>query len=206
MITIWGRKNSFNVQKLLWLCDEIDCAWKQIDAGGQYGVNKQPEFLEKNPNGLVPLIEDGDFILWESNAIVRYLAGKMGAETLYPSELKVRADVDRWLDWQLGTVWPTMRPVFLGLVRTPEADRDTDAIQAAWNKTSDLWKMLEERLVVSPYICGAQLTLADMALGILAYRWFAMGATSEEFPHLHVWYQRLAEREAFQKYVMLPLS
>lgn len=119
MLKIWGRANSINVQKVLWCCDELSLEYERIDAGGPFGRTQNPDYLAMNPNGLIPTISDDGFTLWESNAIVRYLAAKHGVGGLCPEDLRERADADRWMDWQLGTLWVALRPVFIGLVRTP---------------------------------------------------------------------------------------
>ena len=106
MLKIYGRKTSSNVQKVLWCCDEIGLAFEREDIGGEFGGNKTPEYLALNPNGLVPTIDDGGFILWESNSCVRYLAAKYGKGKLWPVDLQVAASASRWMDWQLSTVNP----------------------------------------------------------------------------------------------------
>ena len=124
MLKIWGRNNSVNVQKVLWCCEEMGLQYERIDAGGSFGVVNTPQYRELNPNGLVPTIEDDGFVLWESNAIVRYLAAKHSAGKLWPEDLKIRAEADKWMDWQNTTFWPTFRPLFWNLVRTPVDQRD----------------------------------------------------------------------------------
>jgi glutathione S-transferase len=112
MLKIWGRANSINVQKVLWCCGELGLDFERIDAGNEFGVTKTPEYCSLNPNGLVPTVEDGDFQLWESNVIVRYLAHKVGHNRLFPAETMTRFDAERWMDWQ-ATVWPALRPLFI---------------------------------------------------------------------------------------------
>src|SRR5712692_5896173 len=123
MLSIWGRNNSVNVQKPLWCCEEMGVQYERMDAGGTFGVVNTPQYRNLNPNGLVPTIEDDGFVLWESNAIVRYLAAKHSAGNLYPDDLTQRADSDRWMDW-MRQVDPAMTPVFWGLIRTPPEKRD----------------------------------------------------------------------------------
>src|SRR5829696_9275573 len=125
MLTLWGRVNSINVQKVHWCLKELGLAYDRIEAGREFGVVDTPEYRRMNPNGLVPTIEDDGFVLWESNVIVRYLAARHGAGRLYPDDLRVRFDAERWMDWQATTLWPALRPVFIGLVRTPVAERDS---------------------------------------------------------------------------------
>src|SRR5713226_8084418 len=128
MIKIWGRKNSINVQKVLWCCDELGIFFERIDAGGQFGINNTPEYLALNPNGLVPTIEDGDVVLWESNVIVRYLAAKYGMGSLCPADLGERFSAERWMDWQQTSLVQPIGPVFANLIRLPPEKRDPAAI------------------------------------------------------------------------------
>jgi len=127
MLKIWGRANSINVQKVLWCCGELGLQYDRIDAGNEFGVNKTPQYRALNPNGLVPTIEDGDFQLWESNVIVRYLAQKSGHGRLYPANIKTRFDAERWMDWQATVFWPALRPLFIELIdATCKTRRDGD--------------------------------------------------------------------------------
>jgi len=207
VLTILGRKNSSNVQKLLWLCGEAGIPFNREDYGGPFGKTKEPAYLAKNPNALVPTIDDDGFVLWESNAIMRYLATKHGAEKLYPSELKRRADVERWLDWSLGTLSPSITPMFLGLYRTPEPQRDKAAIEASRLKTADAVRILDTELAKHPYVSGDSFTLADIACGIFAgYRWFNFPIERPDFPNVKAWYDRLAQRAAFKEHVMIGIT
>ena len=129
-LTIWGRANSVNVQKVLWCLSELDLAYERIDAGMQFGKNNEAPYLAMNPNGRVPTLVDGDYVLWESNSVMRYLCMAYGqGSPIYPASPKARAGVDRWLDWTLSTLQPVDRPVFWALVRTPPEKRDMVAIQ-----------------------------------------------------------------------------
>src|SRR3954452_19610327 len=143
-LTIWGRPNSVNVQKVLWCLAELDVPYERIDAGMQFGRNNEADYLAMNPNGRIPTLVDGDFALWESNAIMRYLCLAHGGETpLYPSTPRHRAAVERWLDWTLSTVQPIERPLFWGLVRTPPEQRDMIALQKAADDAAAMWRILD---------------------------------------------------------------
>jgi glutathione S-transferase len=140
-LTVWGRVNSVNVQKVLWCLSELDLAYERIDAGLAFGRNHEPDYLAMNPNGRIPTLVDGDFVLWESNSIMRYLALAYGRQLpLYPQAPKLRASVDRWLDWTLSTLQPVERPVFWGLVRTPVEARDMAAIQKDADAAAAEWQ------------------------------------------------------------------
>lgn len=138
MLKIWGRANSINVQKVLRCCGELGLQYDRIDAGHEFGVTKTPQYRVLNPNGLVPTIEDGDFQLWESNVIVRYLAQKSGHGRLYPADIKTGFDAERWMDWQTTVFWPALRPLFIELIRTPPAKRDATVISRAESLPSGL--------------------------------------------------------------------
>jgi len=204
MLKIWGRANSINVQKVLWCCDELDLKYERIDAGGPFGFPE--DYRSMNPNALVPTISDDGFTLWESNAIVGYLCSKHGSGTLYPEDLQERADAERWMDWQLGTLWAALRPVFLGLVRTPPEERDEAAIEAARRRTADAWDILEAHLEGRDYALGEDFTMADIPLGVSIYRWLELPVERPRIPNLEAYYEKLAERPAFRELVMLPLT
>lgn len=206
MLKVWGRRNSINVQKVLWCCAELDVPFERVDVGGPFGGNRDPAYLRLNPNGLVPTISDEGFVLWEANVIVRYLAAKHGSGTLYPEDLTVRADADRWMDWQMGTLWASMRPVFIGLVRTPPEERDEASIEASRKKTAETWSILDAHLAGRDYVTGASFTMGDIPLGATAYRWLQLGIEGPPLPNVRAWHERLSERPAFREHVMLPLS
>lgn len=207
-LTIWGRPNSVNVQKVLWCLTELGVDYDRIDAGLQYGQNDQPAYLAMNPNGRVPTLVDGDFVLWESNSIMRYLCLAYGGDTpIYPRAPKQRAVAERWLDWTLSTLQPAERPVFWGLVRTPPAQRDMAALQKGADAVAELWKILDEQLATRRYVEGEAFTLADIALGAYARRWFGVeGVSKPDLPHLARWYALVAERPGFARHVAAPLS
>src|SRR4029077_7144052 len=163
MLKLWGRANSSNLKKVTWLCEEIGLPYDRIDAGMSFGVVNTPEYRKLNPNGLVPTIDDDGFILWESNAMVRYLAAKHAAGTLWPNDLKVRADADRWMDWCTSTLWPAFRPVFLGLVRTPPEKRNQKDIEDGARNTGEMLKRLDSCLAGRKFVAGDQLTIGDIA-------------------------------------------
>lgn len=205
MLKIWGRTSSVNVQKVMWTVAELGLAHQRIDAGLHYGAVNEPWYRAMNPNGRVPVIDDDGFVLYESNAIVRYLAAKHGAGSLWHADPKVRADGDRWMDWATSTVAPPMTPLFWGLIRTAPELRNPQAIEVERQKTLEVMAILDARLADRPYVAGDSFTMGDIPVGCFAYRWFALPVEHGEQPHLKRWYARLQERPAFRAHVMLPL-
>ena len=206
MLVIWGRKNSVNVQKVLWCCEEIGLKYERKDAGGAFGVVNTPEYRALNPNGLVPTIDDDGVVLWESNAVVRYLAAKHSAGRLWPDDLARRASADRWMDWQHTTFWPAIRPLFMGLVRTPEDKRDPHAIEESRLKTAEVLGILDHELSSQAFVAGDALTMGDIPLGCAIWRWMALPIERPARPNVQRWFDALAGRAPFQTAVMLPLT
>ena len=202
-ITIWGRANSVNVQKVLWCLQELDLAYERIDAGMAFGKNREAGYLAMNPNGRVPMLVDGDFVLWESNSIMRYLVRAYRPQSpIYPHAPKVRAGVDRWLDWTLSTLQPVDRPVFWALVRTPPEQRDMAAIQKHADAEAVQWRIVDTQLSTRRFIEGDDFTLADIALGAYARRWLGVeGIARPRFANLERWYARLAGRAGFARFI-----
>ena len=207
-LTIWGRANSVNVQKVLWCLTELDLPYQRIDAGMQFGRNNEADYLAMNPNGRVPTLVDGDFVLWESNSIMRYLCLAYRKETpIYPEAAKRRAAVDRWLDWTLSTVQPVDRPVFWALVRTPPEQRDMIAIQKDVDAEAPVWQIADRHLSTQRFFVGDEFTLADIAIGAYARRWLGVeGVTKPKLPHLERWFAQLASRPGFARFVAVPMS
>ncbi len=207
MLRIWGRTDSSNVQKALWLCTELAIPFERIDAGGAHGRTRDPEYLAMNPNALVPTIEDDGFVLWESNTIVRYLAARHGAHDWYPTDLHARARVEQWMDWSSSTLAPALVTAFLGLARTPAAQRNAGAVLSSGERTAKVLAILDRQLEGREYVCGPVPTLAEITLGIHTHRWFylpwdAVGYRRPELPALSAWYGRLAARPAYRQVVM----
>jgi glutathione S-transferase len=207
MLKIWGRNNSSNVQKVLWACDELKLAYERTEAGGKFGVVNDPFYKKMNPNSRVPTIDEDGFILWESNAIVRYLSAKHSAGGLWPTDLRVRADADRWMDWTSVMLLPVFTPLFWGLVRTPPEKRDPAAIAKSAAATAESLKVLEQGLEGKQYVAGAHFTMGDIPIGVNLYRWFAFeGVDRPSMPNVEDYYMRLAVRPAYRKNIMIPLS
>jgi glutathione S-transferase len=206
MLKIWGRRNSINVQKVMWTVAELAIPHERIDAGMAFGLVDAPEYRARNPHGLVPVIEDDGIVVWESNAIVRYLAAKHADGTWMPGSNAGRARAEMWMDWQQTSLMTGLGPVFTGLVRTTPEKRDSAAIETARAKTESAMRALDHHLASRQFMGGTNLTVADLALGPPAYRWYALPIARPELPALRAWYERLAARPAFQQHVMLPLT
>lgn len=203
MLKIWGRNNSSNVQKAMWAIGEMGLPHERIDVGGAFGKNNEAAYLAMNPNGLVPTLEEEDgFTLWESNSVVRYLAGKYDKNNVIePKDAKTRARASMWMDWQLSVCGPAITPVFWGLVRTPPEKRDMAAIKAGQEKTSSAFKMLDEQLGKTQYAAGDQFTYGDIPVGIMCYRFVALVLDRPPMKNLDRWYGAISKRKAFQDHV-----
>jgi len=194
MLRIWGRVSSVNVQKVVWCCDELGLAYERIDCGGKFGINDTPAYLAMNPNGLVPVIDEDGFILYESNAIVRYLAAR--DPRLFPQEPRRRADVDRWMEWQSTGFTPAQTQAFWMLIRTPEPQRDMAAVEASRVKSEKHAAVLDQHLAGRRYLTGDTFTAADIVVGCAAHRWLNLPLARQPRPHLERWYGELKARPA----------
>jgi len=207
VLTIYGRTNSVNVQKVLWCLTELNVPYTRIDAGLEHGKNTEPWYLKLNPNGRVPLLTDGSFALWESNTIVRYLAGKHGHGTLCPAALETRALAERWMDWQLSTLVSPVSVVFWNLVRKPPAERDAVAIERNLREANRAMTLLDDHLKHVPYVAGDAFTMGDIPVGATAHRWLEIvGIDRPPLAAVRAWRARLTERAGFREHVQLPLS
>jgi glutathione S-transferase len=205
-LRIWGRMSSINVQKVVWTARELGLAFERIDAGGAFGGNRTPEYLRMNPNGKIPLIDDDGFVLWESNAIVRYLAARHGAGTLWPNDLRQRADADRWMDWQATELTPAMRNAFMQLIRTAAEARSPALVGESNAATEALMAILDEHLAGRHFLCAQQFTVADIAVGASVHRWFGLPQPHAPRPNVQGWYRRLMTRPAVAGVLTLPIT
>lgn len=206
MLKIWGRTNSINVQKVLWCCGEIGLEYSRIDAGLAFGVNNTPEYKAMNPNGLVPTIEEDGFILWESHAIVRYLARRHATATLWPTDARTAADADRWMEWYSTTLWLDVRPIFHTLVRTAPEKRNMAAVEDHRKKLAANFEIVDKQLAQREYLAGQAFTIADIPMAVAAYRWFNLPLERPAMANVERWYQRICQRPAFRQHCMLPLT
>ena len=205
MLRVWGRLTSVNVQKVVWTADELGLAFERREAGGAHGVVDTPEYRRMNPNGLVPVIEDDGFVLWESNAIVRYLAAKHGAGTLWPDGARRRADVDRWMEWQSTTFTPAMRDAFWQTERVPADKRDPAAIEASRVASEKAAAILDAHLAGRAFVAGDAFSPADIVLGCAAHRWLHLPLAREPRPELERWYAALSARPGARQVVGTPV-
>lgn len=207
MLTVWGRNNSINVQKVMWTIGELGLEHRRIDAGGAHGVNDTEKFLAMNPNGLVPVLEEEDGrTLWESNAIVRYLASVHGRGSLWPEDPFERALADRWMDWQATVIHADLTPVFWGLVRHAPAYATEAARAPHVERLKRTFGILDRHLADRDFVLGDRLTMGDIPVGAATYRYLGIDIDRPELPHLRRWYERLAARPAFATHVMIPIT
>jgi glutathione S-transferase len=209
MIKIWGRNTSSNVQKAMWAVGELGLEHTRIDIGGAFGKNKELPYLAMNPNALVPTLEEDDgFTLWESNSIIRYLAGKHNkAGALEPKDAKQRALASQWMDWQLSVLGPAITPAFWGLIRTPPEKRDMAAIKAAQDKTTGAMTILDAQLGKTAYVAGLAFSYGDIPVGVMTYRFRQLVPDRPPLPNLERWFGAISKRKPFQDHVgSVPLS
>ncbi len=204
MRIIWGRLNSHNVKKVVWFADELGLDYERRDMGGQFGTDDA--YVAKNPNRLVPTIEEDDgFILWESNAIIRYWAHRLGGDRWLPADHTVRARADRWMDWQFQYA-EAQRPLFVGLIRTPPEQRDVARMERSAAKASELMTIVDATLAVQPWLSGDAFGIGDIPMGVYAHTYFTLPIERPDVPHVRAWYERLTERTAYARSVMIPLT
>jgi glutathione S-transferase len=206
MLKIWGRISSINVRKVVLTAQLLELPFERVDAGAAFGITRTPEYLARNPNALVPTLEDGDFVLWESNVIVRYLCARHAASRLYPEDLRTRFDAERWMDWQQTTLNPAGREAFVQLIRTPPERRNAQALAASVAATGPLLTLLDARLAQRRYMAGDRLTMADVPLACEMHRWWGLPLDHAERPHLQRWYDGIRQLPAARGLLDLPLS
>ena len=206
MLHIWGRISSINVRKVVWAVQYLNLTHRRTDAGGQFGIVKTPDYLAHNPNALVPLLEDGDFRLWESNVILRYLCARHAPGTLYPQELKARFDAERWMDWQQTTLNPAGRDAFVQLIRRPGGQVDATRVDASVAATTPLLDLLDAHLARQPFMAGSQLTMADIPIACEIHRWRGTPLPHQPRAHLDRWYQHMLALPASRGVLDIVLS
>lgn len=199
---LWGRSTSFNVQKVEWLLGELEIDFEHEQLGGRHGGLDDPAFIALNPHAKVPVLEDDGVVVWESHAILRYLAAEYGGEAWWSPDAAQRSHADRWLDWHATRLQPDFMALFWGYYRQLDAQRDWPAINAARAACECDYALLNDILAARPYLAGMSLSLADIGAGATLYRYFEMGLDVPRPPHVLRWYERLRERPAYARFVM----
>jgi len=206
VIKIWGRPNSINVQKVMWAVAELGLDHKRIDVGGAFGGLDTDAYGQMNPNRKIPVLQDGDVVVWESHACVRYLAATYRAGNLWPDDPVERSIADRWMDWKITTLHPFMHICFWGLIRTPEADRDMPAIEQAAADLGKTWRLFDDYMRARTFVLDDQLTMGDIPLGCAFYRYVNLPLDRPALPAIEAWYARLNDRATFRDHVMIPVT
>ncbi len=206
MLKVLGRKNSSNVISVMFTIGELGLEHQRENYGGSFGGLDTLEYRAMNPNAVVPTIIDNGIVLWESNAIVRYLSATYGAGTLWPDQVSTRAIADQWMEWAKTTFYPQFMPVFFGMIRTAEADRDPVKIEQAVTATGLKLEILERRLENNNFVAGASFSMGDIPLAPMLYRYFNLVIDRPSLPNIEAWYQRLSQRPAFQQHGMIPFG
>jgi glutathione S-transferase len=207
MLRVWGRRSSFNTQKVLWLVGELGLAHEHIPAGGDFGRLDEPEFRALNPHGKVPVIEDDGAVVWESHACLRYLAATYRRGSFWAENPAGRAVVDGWMDWSQTALQPAfLNGVFWGYYRTPEAQRNWPAIGRNLARCTEYFGLLDTMLATRPYLLGDRLSLADIPAGTALYRYFELDIERPELPNVSAWYHRLQARSPYREHIMLPFA
>jgi glutathione S-transferase len=206
MLRVWGRRSAFNVQKVLWLIGELGLPHPHIEAGGAFGGLDDPTFLQMNPHGRVPVIDDDGIVVWESHTILRYLAARYGGDAFWSGDAAERSLAERWMDWSLATLQPAFMDLFWGFYRTPETARDWPKIRDALERCARHYRLLDAQLAERPFLGGGRFGLADIPAGTSLYRYFALEIDRPPLPHVEAWYRRLAERPPYRAHVMVPFD
>jgi glutathione S-transferase len=202
MLIIWGRLNSHNVKKVVWMAREAGILYERRDIGGPFGFTD--DYIAKNPNKLIPTIEHHGFVLWESNAILRYMAAQFAGE-LWPTDLEKRASADRWMDWQFSYA-DAQRDAFVNLVRRKPGERDPAAVAASARKAGEMMAILDAALAKQKWLSGDDFGIGDIPMGVYAHTWFSLDIERPDRPHVADWYERLKARRGYAEFVMIPLS
>jgi glutathione S-transferase len=206
MLKVWGRRSAFNVQKAMWAIGEVGVAHEHVNAGGDAGGLDDPAFRAMNPHGRIPVIDDDGLIVWESNSVVRYLAAKYAAGTLWSADPAERSHQERWMDWGLATCQRDFLDLFWGWFRQPPEKQDAAYVADKVARCEANYRLLDAHLADRPYLAGDHFTVADIPAGTTLFRYLTMGMEVPAVPNLRAWYERLAARPAYQEHVMIPFA
>lgn len=206
-LKVWGRRSSLNVQKVMWLIGELGITFEHVPAGGDLGGLDSPTFLRMNPHGRVPVIQDGDVVVWESHAILRYLAATYGVSSFWSASPAQRSQFDRWMDWAQSSLQPEfLNGIFWGFYRTPEHKRDMQSLKVRIDRCARYMQLLDHVLSERSFLNGDELSLADIPAGTTLFRYFNLEIERPNVPHVIAWYNRLQERPAYREHVMIPFD
>ncbi|SQJ09393.1 Glutathione S-transferase GstB [Serratia rubidaea] len=205
MLEVWGRKSSSNVQALMWCIGELGLPYQRHDVGHRFGGTDSDEFYALNPNRTIPVLRDGDLPpLWETGAILRYLANRYAPDEFWPADLIARTNVDRWMEWsKLNVALLFTAPIFWRVVRTPAAERDPAAIGQALQAFENKLMIAEQHLAGQTFLAGDTFSAADIQFGHVLYRYYDIDIDRQPLPNLRSYYDRLTERPAFREHVMV---
>jgi glutathione S-transferase len=206
MIELWGRRNAYNVQKVILTLHELRLEYIHHDVGSTPGDLETKEFLSKNPHARIPVILDINEYIWESNTIIRYLAASYGKNTLWNESPTSRTHAERWMDWELAKLQPDYIDLFWGYYRTPEKEREYLKITISKSRCEHHFQKLNDHLKKHKYVAGETFTMGDIPCATSLYRYFTMELEVDQPKHVRSWYKRLSEREAFQKCIMVPYN
>jgi glutathione S-transferase len=204
VIHVQGRRNSMNVQKVMWALGELALGYRREDVGGSFGY--PDDYPARNPNRVVPTLQDGELVMWDSNACVRYLARTYGHGGLWPEETRTLAHADQWMDWQATSAGPAFMRVFINQIRRSSEQADQAQMAAGLKGCARCYELLDDHLSKQPYVAGDEFSMGDIPIGTMSYRYLALEIERPALAHVDAWYQRLAERAAYQHHVMIPFG
>ncbi|WP_449122900.1 glutathione S-transferase family protein [Pseudomonas sp. MPG01] len=198
MLRILGKASSINVRKVLWSCAELQIPFEREDWGSGFRSTHDAQFLALNPCAMVPVIQDGDFTLWESNTIIRYLVSRYDGSHLYPTDAQTRARIDQWIDWQASELNRSWSYAFLSLVRQSPEHQDSAALAVGIEQWSKNMAILDRQLEkTGAYVSGEQFSLADIPIGLSVNRWFETPLAHPDFGAVKAYYNRLNLRPGY---------
>ena len=206
MIEVWGRRSSINVQKVMWAVDELGLEYRRHTVGGSFGGNSYPAFLTLNPNGLVPVVRDDEVLMFESNAIVRYLSARHGEGVLRPTSPKALAAAEQWMEWQQTTVAPLIGTIFMNKIRRPAAECDHRAVETAAARLHDVLAIADAALGRSTWFAGDRFSFGDIVLGCFMWRYAGLDVVKPKMPNVLRWFESLKNRATYREWVMVPFG
>lgn len=202
-MVLWGRRTSINVQKVMWVLAELEIEYERIDVGGTFGGLRDERYVALNPHQKVPTFEDGSVVLWESNAILRYIGFTYGADRIFGSTAAERARSDMWMEWFQNSVYSSFQTVFHQKVKLPIVERNADVLKRAQDDVFKQFALYDSVLESSAYIHGNKLTLGDIPMGTCLYRYFTMNIDRPVYTQISRYYEDLMQRPAFREHVMV---